>query len=168
MILIALGSNLSSAAGSPLATCRAALAALPSRGVQVLKISRWYETTPVPASDQPNFVNGVAAVATERSPAGLLDALHAIEREFARERSMVNAARTLDLDLLDYHGRMQAEGAPLLPHPRLHARAFVLVPLHDVAPEWRHPRLAQTPSELLAGVGIDPKNPGIRPIPDAP
>jgi 2-amino-4-hydroxy-6-hydroxymethyldihydropteridine diphosphokinase len=152
MILIGLGGNLPSRHGSAAETLAAALAALEGEGIRVAARSRWYETAPIPPSDQPWFVNGVAAVATALPPGELLDRLHAVEAAFGRERSVPNAARTIDLDLLDYDGRIVG-GWPVLPHPRLHERAFVLRPLVDVAPGWRHPRSGRTAEELLAAIG---------------
>jgi len=77
-------------------------------------------------------------VATAHSPAELMEILHKIESAYGRTRSAKNAPRTLDLDLIDYHGRVE-EGPPVLPHPRMAERGFVLIPLADIAPEWRHP-----------------------------
>ncbi|MGE4064862.1 MAG: 2-amino-4-hydroxy-6-hydroxymethyldihydropteridine diphosphokinase [Rhodospirillaceae bacterium] len=150
MILIGVGANLPSAAGSPRQTCEAALAHLGRLGITVTRRSDWYETAPVPASDQPWFVNGVAVADTRLSAAGVLAALHLTEVAFGRLRSVPNAARTLDLDLLDYHGEINGEGAPLLPHPRMQDRAFVMFPLRDLAPEWRHPVLKETAADLAA------------------
>jgi 2-amino-4-hydroxy-6-hydroxymethyldihydropteridine diphosphokinase len=168
MILIAIGSNLSSHAGPPHATCRAALAALDARDVKVRKISRWYESAPVPAADQPNFVNAVAAVTTHQTPRELLQTLHAVEDAFGRERGVANAPRTLDLDLLDHDGQVRAGAALVLPHPRLHLRAFVLLPLRDVAADWRHPGLDKTVSELILALGPGAETQGIWPIPGPP
>ncbi len=150
MILIGVGANLPSAAGSPRQTCEAALAHLGRLGVVVAARSPWYETAPVPVSDQPWFVNGVARVETALSPAGLLAALHLTEAAFGRLRTLANAARTLDLDLLAYRDVVRTDVAPLLPHPRLHERAFVLFPLRDLAPAWRHPVLGETAENLAA------------------
>lgn len=150
MILIGVGSNLPSAAGSPRETCEAALMHLGRLGVVVVDRSPWYETAPVPVSDQPWFINGVVAAETALSPAGVLAALHLTEAAFGRLRTVTNAARTLDLDLLAYHDRIRDEGAPLLPHPRLHERAFVMFPLRDLAPGWTHPRLGKTAADLAA------------------
>jgi len=86
-------------------------------------------------------------------PAALLAALQAIEARFGRVRPYPNAPRTLDLDLLDLDGLVRAAPDPMLPHPRLHQRAFVLAPLLDVAPGWRHPRLGLKAAELLAALG---------------
>ena len=151
MILVAIGSNLAAAGfASPQDTAEAALADLPRIGIAVVARSPWYLSEPVPASDQPWFVNGVAAVATELPPEALLGRLLALETRFGRERGAPNAARSLDLDLLDYDGRQCATATLVLPHPRLHERRFVLVPLSDVAPDWRHPTLGMTASELVA------------------
>jgi 2-amino-4-hydroxy-6-hydroxymethyldihydropteridine diphosphokinase len=147
-----------------LTTCQAAVRDLAARGVAVRGISTWYETAPVPASDQPWFVNGVVRVETVLPPLDLMNVLHEIEAAHARERSTPNAARTLDLDLLAYGEIILGQGPVLLPHPRLHERAFVLLPLRDVAPDWRHPTLKRTPAELIAGLGKSLENQGIRPI----
>ncbi len=152
MILIALGGNLVSAQGDPpRATLYLALTALRDAGVTVLDRSRWFETRPVPVSDQPNFINAAASLATSLSPKALLETLHDIEARFGRLRGERNAARPLDLDLLAYH-EVLSEAAPILPHPRLHERAFVLFPLRDVAPDWRHPRLQKSVSEMIAAL----------------
>lgn len=146
MILIGLGANLPSPRfGTPRDTCEAALGALEARGLGITTRSRWYESAPVPVSDQPWFVNGVAAVETRLDPAAVMDILHRVEDDFGRVRVERNEARVLDLDLLDYAGKVRA-GGPVLPHPRMHERAFVLLPLRDIAPDWRHP---------VTGEGLD-------------
>jgi 2-amino-4-hydroxy-6-hydroxymethyldihydropteridine diphosphokinase len=150
VILIGIGSNLAAPQfGSPQETARAAVAQLPAVGVAVVRCSRWYLSQPVPPSDQHWYVNGVAAVETGLDPAALLAALLALEARFGRRRGVPNAARTLDLDLLDYDGRQSETERLVLPHPRLHERRFVLAPLAEIAPHWRHPRLAMTATELL-------------------
>ena len=116
-------------------------------------MSPWYRTAPVPASDQPWYVNAVAEVASELPADALLAELHAVEAAFGRARTVPNAARPIDLDLLDFHGEIAAggPGRATLPHPRMTDRAFVLRPLADLAPDWRHPgRPAQPIEELLA------------------
>jgi 2-amino-4-hydroxy-6-hydroxymethyldihydropteridine diphosphokinase len=156
MILLALGANLPGPAGPPLAQCEAALEALEKRGVRILGRSRWYDTPPHPPSGQPHFVNGVARVETHLGPAPLLAEMLAIEAALGRRRTVPNAARTLDLDLIDYEGQVRTgPEVPILPHPRLTARSFVLLPLRDVAPEWRHPVSGLSVAELIAALPPD-------------
>jgi 2-amino-4-hydroxy-6-hydroxymethyldihydropteridine diphosphokinase len=154
MILLGLGANLPSAThGRPEATLAGALAALAAEGLAVERLSPWYRSAPVPAvDDQPWYINGVAAVTTRLAPAELLALLHRVEQRFGRVRRARNEARALDLDLLDYEGLVQPGDGAVLPHPRLHERAFVLLPLRDVAPGWRHPILGRGVDELIAAL----------------
>ncbi|MGH7153873.1 MAG: 2-amino-4-hydroxy-6-hydroxymethyldihydropteridine diphosphokinase [Acetobacteraceae bacterium] len=154
MILIAIGANLPTPDGtSPLETCRAAALALDALpGVQLRGLSRWYLTAPVPASDQPDYVNGVALLAGTRDPAALLAALQVIEVRAGRQRGVPNAARSLDLDIIDIDGQVRTEADPILPHPRAHERGFVLLPLRDVVPGWVHPTLHQDVNALIAAL----------------
>lgn len=156
-LLIALGSNLSDAAGRPpLENCRWALERLAEvPGLRLERSSRWYGTSPVPASDQPDYVNGAARFSGEVEPWALLATLHALEAEAGRVRAAPNAARVLDLDLLAVDDLVLPGPGLVLPHPRLSERAFVLYPLCDVAPGWRHPLLGRTASELRDGVSPD-------------
>jgi 2-amino-4-hydroxy-6-hydroxymethyldihydropteridine diphosphokinase len=157
MIVIALGANLSGPAGPPLAQCEAALERMRAAGIAVAARSPWYESTPWPPSDQPRFVNGVVAVRTGLPPVELLATLHEIERALGRVRGVPNAARTLDLDLIDYDGLVRGgPEPPVLPHPRLAERDFVLRPLADIAPAWRHPVTGLAVGELLARLPHDP------------
>lgn len=153
MILVALGSNLSHELfGRPTAVIGAALSALEVLGVRIVARSRLYDSVPVPASDQPNFVNAAAAVETALAPRELMHALQSVETAFGRVRRTRNEARTLDLDLLAYDDEVIEEDDLVLPHPRLHDRAFVLLPLRDVAPDWRHPMLGKTVGEFIAAL----------------
>lgn len=154
MILIGIGANIPSAFGPPRATCGAALAALMRAGVEIVACSSWWRTAPVPASDQPWFINAVVAVASPLPPADLLAVLLRVETAFGRVRGVPNADRVLDLDLLDHHGmtgEVAEQGIVLtLPHPRMHERAFVLLPLLEIDPGWRHP-VTGLSAEALAG-----------------
>jgi 2-amino-4-hydroxy-6-hydroxymethyldihydropteridine diphosphokinase len=150
VILIGIGSNLAAApAETPLQTATAALAALPAAGVDIVRCSGWYLSEPIPTSDQPWFVNAVAVVASALPPLALLDRLLSVEVDFGRRRAVPNAERTLDLDLLDYESRLYDNATLILPHPRLHQRRFVLEPLSEIAPYWRHPRLGLSGVQLL-------------------
>ncbi len=155
MILIGLGANLPSTDyGPPRATLEAALRALAAAGAPALRRSPWYESAPQPPSGQPWFVNAVAALETALAPEALLALMLEVERSFGRVRGAPNAARAIDLDLLDHDGRVTAPGArPELPHPRLHERAFVLLPLADLAPGWRHPVSGAGIEALLQALG---------------
>jgi len=157
MILLALGSNLPSARmGPPLATLTWALLRLRAAGLAIEAVSPWYLSQPVPPSGQPWFVNGVARLGAGPPPSRLMALLHAIEAAAGRRRAEANAARPLDLDLIDYEARLSLPGAwPELPHPRLAARAFVLLPLADVVPGWRHPLTGQGLAELMAALPTD-------------
>ena len=150
MIFIAVGANLPSARfGPPKATCEAALMAINSNKVKVLRRSRWYRSAPVPVSRQPDFINGVAELETTLSPEALLEQLHRIEDNLGRVRRETNEARAIDLDIIAYNDLVtEADQRPTLPHPRMHERAFVVIPLLEIAPNWRHPILKLSLREL--------------------
>jgi 2-amino-4-hydroxy-6-hydroxymethyldihydropteridine diphosphokinase len=151
VILIGIGGNLASPRfGSPLDTLTAALVALQAESIRVITRSAWYRTEPVPRSDQPWFVNAVAWLATHLAARDLLAALQTLEEQFGRVRSEPNAPRVLDLDLLDYQGQVTDTASLVLPHPRLHQRRFVLLPLAEIAPDWRHPLSRLTAEQLLS------------------
>jgi len=157
-IFIGAGANLAHPTyGSPRETLEAAFGDLAGRGVQILRVSPWYRTAPVPASDQPWYINAVAEVGTDLSPDKLLATLHEVERAFGRIRTVTNAARMIDLDLLDFCGEIAPGGLgrATLPHPRLAERAFVLRPLADLCPNWRHPVTREPIQALLAALPAD-------------
>ena len=159
MVIVSIGANLPGPHDTaPIETCRRAAAAMDALpGLRLRALSRWYLTAPVPPSGQPPYVNAVAVLeaepgAADPEPAMLLAALQAIEMREGRTRSAPNAARTLDLDII----AMGPEGQlvrtapdPVVPHPRAHERAFVLVPLLEVAPGWVHPVLRRSVADLL-------------------
>ncbi len=152
--LIGVGANLSDASGRrPLETCRQAIAMLDLLpNTRLVGLSRWFESEPVPPSGQPPYINAVASVLVHADPAMLLACLMAIETACGRQRGTPNAARTLDLDIIAIGDLVRDVPDPILPHPRAHLRAFVLAPLSDVAPDWRHPVLGQTAAALLAAL----------------
>lgn len=159
VILVAVGANLAADGfATPLATCEAAVARLSDDlDITVCAVSQWYESEPVPPSGQPWYVNGVVRVETALDPAALLARLHAVEASFGRLRRVRNEARPLDLDIIDYKGRVErgGEGHPILPHPRADERLFVLLPLRDVAPAWRHPATGGSVDGMIAELPAD-------------
>ena len=157
MILLGLGANLAHPDhGTPRETLLAALDAIRAEGVGIAACSPWYRSAPVPPSDQPWFVNGVAALETALPPDRLLALLHRVEAHFGRIRRERNEARVIDLDLLAYNDRVSGEGEePALPHPRLAERAFVVLPLAALAPDWRHPQSGLSARELAARLPAD-------------
>jgi 2-amino-4-hydroxy-6-hydroxymethyldihydropteridine diphosphokinase len=155
MILVAIGANLPANAGrTAFQSCLEAVRALDALpGLRLEVVSRWYASAPVPPSDQPPYVNGIARLSAPGAmpdPATLLAELHRIEAVLERQRSVPNAARTMDLDLVAMGDLLRDAPDPVLPHPRAHGRAFVLLPLRDVAPDWRHPRLDLDANALIA------------------
>lgn len=135
----------------------AALARFPSVGLKILKRSGWWRSAAWPDPNAPEYRNGVALVEANAGPEAVLAALLALETTMGRERAQRNAPRTLDLDLIA-HGR-ETRDAPrlVLPHPRAHERLFVMGPLAEIAPGWKHPVLGRTAEELAAAatVGLD-------------
>ncbi len=156
---IALGANLTSPYGGPADALIAAMGRLASVGLSVSAVSRFYATPCFPAGAGPDYVNAAIAVHSRFDPAGVLDALHRVENDMGRVRVQRWGERVIDLDLIamgdsvlpdregyaawrDLPAERQVETTPdrlILPHPRLQDRAFVLVPLRDVARDWRHP-----------------------------
>ena len=129
---VALGSNLK----QPEVQIRNALEALAMMpDTRLARASSFYRSAPVGYRDQPDFVNAVAQIETALPPRKLLDELLAIERRFGRVRDFPNAPRTLDLDIVLYGDRKIEETGLTIPHPRMHERAFVLVPLAEIAPD---------------------------------
>jgi 2-amino-4-hydroxy-6-hydroxymethyldihydropteridine diphosphokinase len=139
------------------ALLEAALDELARAGLRLRARSRWWRSAAWPDPSQGEYRNGVALVDADRPPEALLDLLLEVEARFGRRRGALNAARTLDLDLIA-HGRSVMDGPRLvLPHPRAHDRRFVMGPLAEIAPGWRHPVLGETAAALAqrAAVGAD-------------
>jgi len=156
-VVIALGANLKGEYPSIQALLEAALEAFGPQGLTILRRSSWWRSAAWPDPTAPAYLNGVAVVETALGPRQTLAALERIEAAFGRERSVPNAPRTLDLDLVA-HGRSLSQDPRLvLPHPRAADRRFVMGPLAEIAPGWRHPVSGRTAEDLAraATVGTD-------------
>lgn len=162
--LISMGANVPGSWGAPVATLSRALDILEQNRVFIVARSRIYRTQPhFGAGLMPNFYNSLVLARTDYSIGGVLRLFKAIERRAGRRVRGRWSARALDLDLVDYGGRIinwpalnKAGGPLVLPHPLMHERGFVLVPLEEVAPHWRHPALGLTAGTLLR------RRPGLR------
>ena len=145
-IFLGIGANLTpDGFDNPMAGCIAAIESLKEDGIEIIEISPWYKSAPVPISDQPWYHNAVVEIKTDMPPERLIGILHDREARFGRVRTVRNAARVLDIDIVDFKG-MVLDGNLVLPHPRMHLRSFVLRPLKDLMPSWAHP---------ITGVSID-------------
>ena len=139
------------------ALLEAALSAFLHADIRVVRRSGWWRSAAWPDPGAPAYLNGVAIVETQLPPRALLERLLGIEAAFGRRRTLANAPRTLDLDLIAYGRRVIDEPGLVLPHPRAHQRLFVMGPLAEIAPDWTHPVLGATAAELAerATVGVD-------------
>jgi 2-amino-4-hydroxy-6-hydroxymethyldihydropteridine diphosphokinase len=154
VIILALGGNLAGDYHSLETLLEAAISALPDAGVQVVQRSGWWRSAAWPDPRSPAYLNAVAIVETRLGPTALLDAMQRLEAAFGRKRAVPNAPRTLDIDLIAYGNWVIDEPGLTLPHPRAHERRFVMGPLAEIAPSWRHPVLGRTAADLAARATI--------------
>lgn len=145
-IYLSLGSNI----GDRAANIAKAIAALNDRGVKIVRQSRLYETEPVGLREQAWFLNSVAEAETSLTPSHLMETLLDVEEQMGRHRSIPGGPRLIDLDILFYGNEVIEMPGVQIPHPRLADRRFVLVPLNQLAPDFGHPVLKKTVTELLA------------------
>jgi 2-amino-4-hydroxy-6-hydroxymethyldihydropteridine diphosphokinase len=167
-LLLALGANLAGPWGSPNETLRRALRELSCAGLSVLASSHIYDTAPVGPGRQAPYLNAVLLLQAHLAPAALLRLIKHIERRAGRRLGARWGPRCLDIDILDYGGRRlgwprrrRQRGGLILPHPEMHVRSFVLVPLLEVDPHWRHPALGVAGRTLLSRLGRESRR-GIR------
>ena len=151
---IAIGGNVvGSGFGDVRATLQAVLSEIPDDDIQIIRCSSWYQSSAVPASDQPDFLNAVMQVHTTLSADDMLSHLLQIELSFGRVRSVPNAARTVDLDIISFERLVCDTPRLQLPHPRMGVRKFVMLPLAEIAPDWQHPVTGMTASEMARLLG---------------
>ena len=156
-IVVALGGNLALEGQAVQAVLELAAGRLAGEGLKPVRRSRWWRSAAWPDPTEPAYLNGVAIVETALEPREVLAALMRIETAFGRRRSAPNAPRTLDLDLIAYGRRRLDDPDLVLPHPRAADRLFVMGPLAEIAPDWRHPVSGETAADLAATatVGTD-------------
>lgn len=153
-VIVALGGNMAGDFGSSEALLEAALAGLAEAGLPILLRSSWWRSAAWPDPNAQEYRNGVVLVEAQLSPQDLIQTLFTIEARFGRSRGERNASRTLDLDLIAYGRVVSDDPALTLPHPRAHERLFVMGPLAEIAPRWRHPVLGRTAQELAATASV--------------
>ena len=149
-IIIGVGGNINSEDGiHPVEICNKAINSFHHYSIEVKKQSKWYNSEPIPKSDQPNFFNCVVIASTKLNEYDVLKFLHKIEAEFGRRRNKVNAPRSIDLDLIDYSNKVSKNNKLIIPHPRAHLRKFVMGPLAEINPNWIHPILKVNVLDIL-------------------
>jgi 2-amino-4-hydroxy-6-hydroxymethyldihydropteridine diphosphokinase len=170
-LLLALGGNIPGPWGNPYATLERAVCEIEGAGVGIVRRSRFYLTRPLGAGHQPTYLNAVVIARANMPPAGLLRLLKRIEQRAGRRLAPPMRPRPLDIDILDYGGRRigwpprrRERARIILPHPQLHARAFVLIPVQEIAPQWRHPATGVTVKTLLMQLSPSARA-GVRPSP---
>ena len=153
MVLIGIGSNLySNKFGTPLNNCNEALKEI-EKYFKIKKKSSWYKSEPIPKSDQPWFINGIVEIIFDsKDPLELLKKLNQIEKRFGRVRKELNEARILDLDIIDFKSQVITCTELTIPHPRMHKRKFVLLPIEEINPKWTHPIFKKKINKILEAI----------------
>lgn len=157
MIILGLGANLECHYGSPEQTLQACSDLLFNKNIRIIKSSNIWKSAPVPISDQPWYRNAVCCIKTDLNAQDLLKAIAQIEDEAGRVRYIQNEPRVLDLDILAYDDENIELDDLYIPHPRMHERAFVMYPLHEIAPNWVHPVLNKSVDEFITELPSDQK-----------
>jgi 2-amino-4-hydroxy-6-hydroxymethyldihydropteridine pyrophosphokinase len=162
MIFLGLGSNLSSKFGDRFTNINLAISYLEGYGIKVIKKSSFYETPSYPNKENPKFINVVILVETILSPVDLISVLIFIEEKLGRKRDKKNDPRTCDIDIIDYNSQilnLKFNNLELtLPHNELANRNFILFPLQEISPNWKHPKTKEFISDLLQKLSEDDKN----------
>ena len=149
-LIIGIGGNIKSKYGShPIKVGIKAIGYLGEYSIDVIKQSSWYETEPIPKSNQPNFFNCIVIANTILNELDVLKSLHEIEYKLGRRRKLLNESRVIDMDLIDYSNRVIKNNEIIIPHPRAHKRRFVMEPLAELDPKWVHPTLKKNVCKIL-------------------
>ena len=153
-IIIGIGGNIKSEEGvHPIKVAMKAISYFKDFSINVTNQSSWYETEPIPKSDQPNFFNCIVIANTNLNELDVLKSLHEIEYKLGRKRRMINEARIIDLDLIDYSNKILTNKEIVIPHPRAHQRRFVMEPLAEIDNTWVHPILKRNVCSILKKLG---------------
>ena len=162
MIFLALGSNLSSSFGNRFENINLAVSLLDDYGIKIIKKSNFYETYSYPIKENPKFINIVVSVKTHLSPEDLMSVLLFIEKKLERKREKKNDPRTCDIDIIDYNNQtlqFKYENLSLtVPHKELTFRNFVLFPLQEISPNWKHPKTNELIGALIDNLSNEDKN----------
>ena len=157
MIILSLASNLTSIYGDRFETLKFAISFLESYGINIIKKSSFYETESIPDKKNPKFINMIISVKTDLPPVDLMSVLIHIEKKLGRIRNKKNDPRTCDIDIIDYKGEVLSFSYQdydlTVPHKSLTSRNFVLIPLSEIEPNWRHPKTNETVSALIDKIG---------------
>ena len=162
MIILALGSNLASSYGDRFQNINLAISSLEAYGIQMLKKSSYYESPSYPNNKDPKFINIVVSVSTKLPPIDLMSVLIFIEENLERKRNEKNDPRTCDIDIIDYNNQVidfKYRNFDLtIPHEKMTYRNFVLIPLKEIAPDWKHPKTKENINTLIEKLSEDDKN----------
>ena len=162
MIFLGLGSNLSSKYGDRFANINLAISCLDGYGIKVIKKSSFYETPSYPNNENPKFINAIILVETTLPPVDLMSVLIFIEKKLERKRGKKNDPRTCDIDIIDYNSEilnLRYNNLELtVPHKELTSRNFILFPLQEISPTWKHPKTKEIVSVLLQKLSEEDKN----------
>ena len=149
-VIIGIGGNIQTEDGThPIKVGMKAISLLKEHSIKVTVQSSWYESEPIPQSDQPNFFNCIIFANTILSELDVLDSLHEIEHKLGRRRKEANEARVIDLDLIAYSNKVLSNKEIIVPHPRAHQRRFVMEPLAELDKNWVHPILKTNINKIL-------------------
>ena len=162
MIILGIGSNLHSSFGNKFDNINLSISLLKKNNIEILKKSSFYETPSYPDLKKPKFINVIILIETDLPPVDLMSVLIFIEEKLERKRDKKNDPRTCDIDIIDYNGQVEKFNYKsinvILPHEKVTNRNFVLFPLQEIIPEWKHPKTKETVEVLINKLSSTDKN----------